>query len=95
VSEITELTFVGDWSIFVGFFASSESDQRVLIRNTELGDEYVLDYATYSVPVHVYGRGQEPWELHIQHNDAVHGWQDNWLQPEERIIAGTSKVEDG
>ena len=83
--EQTELSFVGDWRITVSSRDAGWS-QRVVASNTAAGTQVLNGVPGMSMDV--YGNGQAPWTLRIQHNDGSSGWQPNWLRPISSI-AGT------
>lgn len=88
MAEITKLTLVGDWRVVVQS-RDAGWDQRVIVSNTAAGSQ-TLNGVVGVAPLDVYGNGQAPWELRIQHNDGQHGWQNSWLRPGARQISGSS-----
>lgn len=85
MAEITELTFTGDWRITVTSRDAGWS-QRVVASNTEAGT--VVLNGVPGASMDVFGNGQVPWKLNIEHNDGSSGWKANWLHPASSI-AGT------
>jgi hypothetical protein len=84
--DITELTFVGDWRVVVQS-RDAGWDQRVVVDGTAAGTQVLAGNVSNSVDV--YGNGQQPWRLRIQHNDGQTGWQDNWLRAGPKTITGS------
>jgi hypothetical protein len=76
MAEVTELSFVGDWRVTV-INRDAGWSQRAVMRGTAAGD-LVLP-GSPGMSVDVFGNGQQPWTLHIDHNDGS-GWQPNWLR---------------
>src|SRR5262245_49488348 len=85
MADATQFPFVGDWRITV---TGRDADwgQRVSARGTAAGD-VTLGGNTGAV-LDVYGNGQAPWTLSIEHNDGQHGWQPNWVRGSSSL-AGT------
>jgi hypothetical protein len=90
LSHITHFIFVGDWRIIIQS-KDAGFDQRVIVANTELGDQ--LLQGNVGGTLDVYGRDKQVGDLRIQHNDGVHGWQDNWLTPYVKHIAGSTIIQ--
>ncbi|KKK73290.1 hypothetical protein LCGC14_2895320 [marine sediment metagenome] len=87
MSNITKLDFVGDWRIIIQS-RSASWDQRAVVENTASGRLTLTGIVGFTLDV--YGDGQNPWELRIQHDDGQHGWQDSWLKPGVKEINGSN-----
>ncbi|MCZ7663199.1 MAG: hypothetical protein M5U22_09870 [Thermoleophilia bacterium] len=85
MAEITRISVVGDWRVVVQSRDAGWA-QRVLCRSTAAGDVTLV--GTVGASVDVYGQGIAPWELIIEHDDGTHGWQESWLRPGPRVVAG-------
>jgi hypothetical protein len=77
MADITEIQITGDWRIRVKS-KDAGYQQRVVALNTEAGTRVLTGLPGYSLDV--YGNGQLPWTLKIQHNDGSSGWQDSWIR---------------
>jgi hypothetical protein len=84
--DVTQLTFVGDWRITVTGKDASWT-QRVSLQGTAAGNQIIA--GNPGIVLDVYGNGQTPWTLTIEHNDGQHGWQLNWVRGAS-AIAGAS-----
>ena len=90
MSEITKLNFVGNWRIIIQS-RDAGWDQRVIVKNTAEGTKTLN--GTVGNTIDVTGKDQEYWELHIQHNDGTHGWQNSWLRPGPKNIDGSKIIQ--
>lgn len=77
MADVTELTFVGDWRIRVTSRDASWG-QRVVVTGAAGGTLTLA--GTPGAMLDVYGAGQSPWTLSIEHNDGVNGWQRGWVR---------------
>lgn len=77
MADVTQITFVGDWRITVTGRDASWA-QRVSVHGTAAGDQTLG--GNPGATLDVYGNGQVPWTLTIEHNDGQHGWQPNWVR---------------
>ena len=77
MADNTRLTFVGDWRITVTGRDASWA-QRVSVHGTAAGDQTLG--GNPGAVLDVYGNGQVPWVLTIEHNDGQHGWQPDWVR---------------
>lgn len=77
MADMTSMSFVGDWRLTV---VSRDAGwaQRVSATGTATGTVHLNGAPGASIDV--YGNGQTPWTLHIEHNDGSSGWQPNWLR---------------
>lgn len=83
MADVTELTFTGDWRIGVTSRDASWN-QRVVI-NGAAGGVWTLGGNPGAI-LDVYGIGQAPWTLRIEHNDGQHGWQASFLRGTSAIV---------
>ena len=77
MSDQTQLSFVGDWRITVTGRDASWA-QRVSASSTASGTETLGGNPGASMDV--YGDGQVPWTLSIEHDDGTHGWQPSFVR---------------
>lgn len=77
MADLTELSIVGDWRIRVRS-KNAGFQQRVQALGTAVGNEQLAGVPGYTRDI--YGNGQVPWRLKIQHNDSNTGWQDSWVR---------------
>jgi len=88
MADIAELEFVGDWRIVVESQDAAWA-QRVVVDSTETGTATVGGVGGH---LDVYGQGQTPWRLRIQHDPST-GWQDSWVRLGARTQTATSIVQ--
>jgi hypothetical protein len=84
MADVTQLSFVGDWRVTIQS-RDAGWEQRAVMLGTA-GGTLMLPGSPGS-SVDVFGNGQTPWTLEIQHNDGS-GWQPNWLRG-TTSLAGT------
>jgi hypothetical protein len=77
MSDQTQLNFVGDWRITVTARDASWA-QRVIASGVASGTQTLGGNPGASLDV--YGDGQVPWTLSIEHDDGTHGWQPNFVR---------------
>lgn len=77
MADLTSLSIIGDWRIVIQSNNAGWA-QRVVVKGTAAGD-VVID-GTVGGSRDVFGNGTAPWQLTVQHNDGVNGWQDNWVR---------------
>jgi hypothetical protein len=77
MADQTQLSFTGDWRITVTGRDASWT-QRVTATGTAAGTQ-ILGGNPGAV-MDVFGNGQAPWTLSIEHNDGTHGWQPNFVR---------------
>jgi hypothetical protein len=82
MADQTQLSFTGDWRITVTSRDASWL-QRVTATGTAAGTQ-VLG-GNPGVVMDVFGNGQAPWILSIEHNDGTHGWQANFVRSTSAI----------
>lgn len=85
MADITSLAFVGDWRITV-VSRNAGWSQRVSASGTAAGNLILAGLPGASVDV--FGNGQAPWTLRIEHDDGSSGWRSNWL----RAVSSVSGV---
>ena len=77
MSDQMQLSFVGDWRITVTARDASWA-QRVTASGTASGTQTLG--GNPGAAMDVYGDGQVPWTLSIEHDDGTHGWQPNFVR---------------
>lgn len=82
MADVTSMSFVGDWRITV-VSRNAGWAQRVTASGTSAAT-VVLNGAP-GASIDVFGNGQTPWTLRIEHNDGSSGWQPSWLRPSSSI----------
>jgi len=87
MTDINKLSIVGDWRIIIQSRDAAWA-QKVILFNTASGTQ-TLNGSPGSV-LDIYGLDGNSWELHIQHNDGLHSWQDSWLKPTTKNVIGSS-----
>jgi hypothetical protein len=75
MADLTELQFVGDWRVVIQSRDASW-EQRVVIDAAEGGSHVVGGVGS---TLDIYGVGQTPWTLRIQHNPGS-GWAESWVK---------------
>ena len=77
MSDQVQLSFVGDWRITVTGRDASWA-QRVTASGTASGTQTLG--GNPGAAMDVYGDGQVPWTLSIEHDDGTHGWQPSFVR---------------
>ncbi|HST17340.1 MAG TPA: hypothetical protein VLK36_06700 [Gaiellaceae bacterium] len=77
MSDQTQLSFEGDWRVTVTGRDASWA-QRVTASSTASGTQTLG--GNPGAAMDVYGNGQMPWTLSIEHNDGTHGWQPSFVR---------------
>jgi hypothetical protein len=86
MADQTQLSFTGDWRITVASRDAGWS-QQVTASGTAAGTQTLG--GNPGTTMDVFGNGQAPWTLSIEHNDGTHGWQPNFVRGTS-AIAGPS-----
>ena len=77
MADQTQLSFTGDWRITVTGRDASWA-QRVIASGTAAGTQILG--GNPGAAMDVFGNGQAPWTLSIEHNDGTHGWHPNFVR---------------
>ncbi|HEX3872819.1 MAG TPA: hypothetical protein VHW26_01655 [Solirubrobacteraceae bacterium] len=85
MTDLTELELTGDWRVVVES-QNAAWNQRVVVSDAEGGTHTVGGVGSQ---FDVYGLGQDPWRLEIQH-DPGSGWAASWVRFGARTTTPTS-----
>ncbi|WER50529.1 hypothetical protein CupriaWKF_33955 [Cupriavidus sp. WKF15] len=77
MADATQLMFVGDWRITVTGRDASWGE-RISVQGTLAGTQTLA--GNPGAVLDVFGNGQTPWTLTVEHNDGQHGWQPSWVR---------------